>query len=482
MEQRRDRSGPSPLGIAWGAALAVSAAAWVFFVSRGAHLLHFDAKAHLLVSRRVFDSLTPGWTQLGAVWLPLPHILNALPARSDVLYHTGLFASALGFLAFVLGLLALGRAAAEATGDPWAAVVALAVPALNPGWLYLQATPMTEPLFLAPVSGLALFLVRWRRDRRPRDLMAGCACSGLACLVRYEAWPIAAAALVLAFWIPDGLRLARRFLPLAALVGLVGPIVFVGVHTWVATDRAIYVIDSGNLTERGGNPWSALVLLGDGIAEGFGAGLAVAAVAGLALTVIRPHALSWLAAACAGPAVVTFTAYMAGHPTKTRYALLLAPAVGLALAAATRGRPLSQAAATALAAAQLVTVGPPLPVLREAIRDRRDVAERRDAVAAFRHGYPGGRILASMGSLAPVLFETQLPLREFVHEGTGTYWEYAAVDPARNVRFVLVAPGDVLDQIRAYRPHFPEGFVPVGRWGLVTVYERAGDVVRPGTP
>src|SRR6185503_10300936 len=297
MGQRRDRSGPSLFAWTLGWALAVAGVAWVFFVSHGAHLLHFDAKAHLLVSRRVFDNLTPGWTQLGAVWLPLPHILNAVPACSDALYHTGLFASALGLAAFALGLHALGRTVLEATGDPWAAVVALAVPALNPGWLYLQATPMTEPLFLAPVGGLALFLVRWRRGRRPRDLMLAFGCAGLACLVRYEAWPIAAAALVVAFAMPGGAGLARRFLAPAALVGLVGPVLFFGVHTWVATERAFYVIDAGNLTEKGGDPWSALTLLAGGIADGFGVGLAVAATVCLLLAVVRPHPLLWLAVA-----------------------------------------------------------------------------------------------------------------------------------------------------------------------------------------
>jgi hypothetical protein len=56
-------------------------AAFAIVAPSGAHLLHFDAKAHLVVARRVFDNITPGWSQLGAIWLPLPHILNALPRR-----------------------------------------------------------------------------------------------------------------------------------------------------------------------------------------------------------------------------------------------------------------------------------------------------------------------------------------------------------------------------------------------------------------
>src|SRR5947209_8066644 len=66
----------------------------------GLTLTHYDARAHLVVARRIFDSVTPGWQQIGAVWLPLPHVLNALPAQNDFFYRTGLFAVALSVVSF----------------------------------------------------------------------------------------------------------------------------------------------------------------------------------------------------------------------------------------------------------------------------------------------------------------------------------------------------------------------------------------------
>jgi hypothetical protein len=460
--------------LALAAALAISALAWAMVVGSRAHLLHFDAKAHLLVARRVLDSLTPGWTQLGAVWLPLPHILNVLPAQSDYLYRAGLFASLLGGVFFVLGVAALGHAAARGTGDPWAGALAMAVPLLNPGWLYLQATPMTEPLFLGLVGGLALYVVRWRVEGRERDLVAAAVLAGLACLVRYEAWPIAALAAVVACMRHWPSRAAfTRWAPLMLGVGLVGPVLFFGLHTWIATERAFYVIDDGNLTEERGSVTRALGLLAGGVVEAFGMPLAI--VGGLALAAIavrRRDPVLTMAVACAGPGIVTFTAYLAGHPTKARYALLLAPALGLALAAVTRGRRLAQAGALALCALQMVDAPVPLPVLREATRDRRDVAVRKPFADNFRLQYGGGRLLASMGSTAPVLFETGLHLRDVVHEGNGHYWANAVVDPARFVSWVLVADGDVLDQVRSYRRAFPEGFVPVWSGARLTLYAR----------
>src|SRR5688572_13467871 len=116
--------GPPPLGVALAAASGLVSTALVMAVTSGANLLHYDAKAHLLVARRVLDSLTPGWLQLGVVWLPLPHLLNVLPAQNDFLYATGLFGSAAGAVAFLAGLAALGLAAARAARDEWAGVVA----------------------------------------------------------------------------------------------------------------------------------------------------------------------------------------------------------------------------------------------------------------------------------------------------------------------------------------------------------------------
>ena len=465
------RKGPALPPETAAATLVIALTAWALVIGHRAHLLHFDAKAHLLVARRVLDNITPGWTQLGSVWLPLPHILNAVPAASDFLYQTGLFAGVLGLAFYVAGVLALAAAAMRATGDRWAAGVAAAVPLLNPGWLYLQATPMTEPLFLGPVAGLAYGVVRFRTGGRNVDLYLAAACAFLASLVRYEAWPIVAVAAVVA-----GLGGERfRIRPAAVLLGLglALPVLLFGLHTWFASDRFLYVIDDGNLTEQRGSVDLATTQLADGIVDAFGLPLALLGCAAVAVVVVRRRdPLLAMAFACTGPAVVTFTAYMAGHPTKTRYPLLMAPAFALALAAVTRHRRLAQLGALAVAALQLVVAPDPLPVLKEATRDRVNVAIRRPAMEAFRVRYHGGRLLASMGSTAPVLWETRLPLREIVHEGNGHYWDSAVVDPSRYVAWVLLAEGDVLDQQRVYRRNFPEGFVEVWRGARLTLYER----------
>src|SRR3989440_13017718 len=73
----------------------------------GLTLSHYDARGHLIVARRIIDSITPGWQQIGAVWLPLPHVLNALPVQIDAFYRTGASAVAISVASFVVATMAI---------------------------------------------------------------------------------------------------------------------------------------------------------------------------------------------------------------------------------------------------------------------------------------------------------------------------------------------------------------------------------------
>ena len=174
-------------------ALVVGLAAWVFYLNEGLVLAHYDAKAHLVVARRVIDSLTPGWRQIGAVWLPLPHLIQILPTQVDLLYRTGAFGSLLSVVCFSVGAWALSRMVLLFTGSRSGAVTAAALFLLNPNLLYIQSTPMTEPMLIAATLLTVLWLVEWLPgDETPLRLK--CALF-LTAWTRYEAWPILVAAL-----------------------------------------------------------------------------------------------------------------------------------------------------------------------------------------------------------------------------------------------------------------------------------------------
>ena len=141
------------------AALSLAAVAWSW--RHGAMLNYGDAVAHLHIARRVFDSRLPRFTQLGSVWLPLPHIL-VLPFVQVYSWWANGFAGAIpSALAYLAGCVGVYRLARHWLRPP-AAALALAVFATNPNLLYLQTTAMTEPLFLCEMIWIAVWLVEWR--------------------------------------------------------------------------------------------------------------------------------------------------------------------------------------------------------------------------------------------------------------------------------------------------------------------------------
>src|SRR3954447_17203898 len=170
----------------------------------GLTLSHYDARGHLIVARRIFDSITPGWQQIGAVWLPLPHLLNAIPVQLDVFYRTGLSAVAISVLSFAAACAGIAWIVLSLTESIPAAIAGTLVFALNPNIVYLQATPMSEPLLLAlAVIGVGLVLASAKRDDDADAANVGVRAGvvlALACLTRYEAWPVAYASLGAAAW------------------------------------------------------------------------------------------------------------------------------------------------------------------------------------------------------------------------------------------------------------------------------------------
>ena len=136
-------------------ALVLAFVALLVCYTRGYVLLYGDAVAHLAIARRIFDSRNPGLSQLGGVWLPLPHLLILPFVQRMLWWQTGLAGSWPSLLCYVIGVAGFFRLARRMMLPRWA-FAATAFYALNPNLLYLSTTAMTEPLFLALLVWLTL--------------------------------------------------------------------------------------------------------------------------------------------------------------------------------------------------------------------------------------------------------------------------------------------------------------------------------------
>ena len=92
--------------------MAASVLAGVWSWRNHAMLNYGDAVAHLHIARRVIDSHEPGLSQLGSVWLPLPHLLM-IPFVAVYAWWAnglaGLIPSALAYIAGCAGIYRLAR-------------------------------------------------------------------------------------------------------------------------------------------------------------------------------------------------------------------------------------------------------------------------------------------------------------------------------------------------------------------------------------
>jgi len=247
----------------------VSILSFLFYLRRGEILLYGDAVAHINIARRVFDSRTPGLLQLGTVWLPLPHLLMIPFLLSNWMWKTGVGGSIPSMAAYVfgtVGIFRLVRGVLSPASQPspmvrFTAWLAALIYGSNPNLIYLQATAMTEPLYLALFIWALVYFNEFVQEWRPpvesanppaRSALVKCGtCLVAACLTRYDGWflavvmGVAAMAVALRVHHPwQGLRgrLIRFLLVAAAAPAL-----------WLAYNAIVY----RNPLEFANGPYSA---------------------------------------------------------------------------------------------------------------------------------------------------------------------------------------------------------------------------------
>jgi len=475
-----------------GLALVLGVFAALHYQRLGLALSHYDTRGHLVVARRIIDSLTPGWQQIGAVWLPLPHLLNALPVQIDAFYLTGASATAISIASFALAAGSIAWIVRAVTDSSHAAAIGAGVFVLNPNVLYLQSTPMTEPLLLGLTTlGVAL-LIAFHQDRIAVPPARVGAVLALACLTRYEAWPVTCAAFAIGFLVEwrrstDFSAAVRRCAamwvwPAAAVAGfmLFSRIV---VGEWFVSS-GFFVPDN----PVRGQPWAVSVAIWEGTYRLSSYVLAVAAAIGfvtLGLRSIRDRSAgpALLAVSLLAAAALPWMAFLDGHPFRIRYMvpLVAAEAVGVGLAAGLLQRAHRHAwlVVVTLVAFQLNPLSPDAPMVLEAQWDRPNADGRRPVTERLTADYDGATVMASMGSLGHYMQDLSaegFELRDFLHEGNGDIWLGALEGPRPFVGWVLIEElsegGDVLAQRARANPRWLEGFTRVAEGAGLALYRR----------
>jgi hypothetical protein len=514
--------------------LAVGLASFFYYYAHQLTVAHYDAKAHLLVARRIFDSIEPGYGQIGVNWLPLIHLLYLPLVAIESQYRSGFLPSLISVFSFALSGWLAFRISHRITGSISAGIIAACIIIANPNLEYLQGCPLTEPVAMLLLLLAVDSLIIWRESDHSNLPWLSAVWAALGALCRYEGWYLIAGILLLLavdFW--------TRYVPRDR--ALKAGIVYITVFGVPAAAHFGYIFfrlgDSFFRRVAEGNPdpyvtyrrpfLSALYHLGE-LSQMAAIITLLLAGAGLLLFCIQrnewkrraPILLLWL------PSLINISALYWGLIYRLRYSVLLLPAVavfGSLVITSARGKRsallmLSIAAsalpwlswfairagwsdtlvpgpgAILLPVAALVLfmlarvkdlyewallilciLGmqlPPLarenrPILIETLEHGFIEPERHEVLEYLRRNYDGKRILIDMGKLAPLVYDSGLPVKDFVYnEGGETSWHRALKNPEREVGWLCAQKGDAVAQQLQVDPRWAAGY----SLALKTVY------------
>ncbi|MBZ5612282.1 MAG: glycosyltransferase family 39 protein [Acidobacteriia bacterium] len=454
------KKAPLELGLVVIGLLALSAGATALVNHFGWTLYYGDAEAHLNIARRIFDSRTPGYDQIGTVWLPLPHLLSLALVWKDAWWRNGLAGAVPSSACFVLAGAFLFSAMRRATQSSSAALASLGLLALNPNLLYLQSTPMTEPVSLACILALLYFTIRFRETQSFTAVVGAGAASLAASLTRYEGW------FLIPFVAVYFLCAARRRRIVVALVftliAALGPLFWLAHNWWLYSNplefingpysaRSIYqrTLDQHIRPYPGDRDWrQAWLFFRTAARMCAGWGVVAAALAGIA-GVIWKRVFWPVCFAALLPVFYLWSMHSGGTPIyvpqlwfnsyyNTRYGLAALPLLAIAggclvLVAGQRWRPF--VAAAIVLAGLTPWLARPHPEAWVCWKESQVNSEARRAwtrqaadflVSQYR---PGQGIITSFGDLAGIFREAGIPLRETLHQGNVLPWIFATTRP-----------------------------------------------------
>lgn len=454
---------------------AISAAYFIFYLNNGLGLAYNDARSHLDIGRRVVENLNPGLAQLGSVWLPLPHLLMVPTIWNDFMWHSGLAGAIQSMISFVATGLIIYQFLKRVGVGLLGRLVGVAMFAANLNVLYLQSTAMTELLLIAMMTAGAYFLVMWFKEDKLMDLIKSAFFIMLSVLTRYDGWFLlfmATGLIVTYTWKRRGYKVAEGmiilFLTLASLgVGLwllwnkliFNDWLYFATGPFSAQAQQLQLEDAGNLATKG-NMWLSVSSYLLALAYNSYTLPAILGLIGIiafwrdkkVMRSVRFASLIFLA-----PLFFNVLALYLGHSVlfiqgisgetwfNVRYGVMLAPSIaifiGYLVHRAKAFRPtiiglLIFVLFFAFANKDAVTIDD-----ARVGSSQKNVSEVSGWLKANTANEPG-YILISAASHDAIIFSSGLPMKKFIHEGTGSYWESATTSPDRWARWIVMRTHD----------------------------------------
>lgn len=484
----------------------VSIISFVIYYFNGLGLSYNDARSHLDIGRRVVEGLKPGLAQLGSVWLPLPHILMIPTVWNDFMWHSGLAGALTSMVSFVaagiliylflkkLGVGILGR------------LIGVFVFASNLNILYLQSTAMTELLLMATMTAGAYELVKWAKSDNIFDLLKAAFWIMLSTLIRYDGWFLFlfAATLILFQVIRK-----RGYKTAEGVIIFFSTLAAFGIFLWLLWNQLIFkdalffalgpysaraqqqqMEEAGNLMTKG-NLWLSVQFYLYALIYNSGAFTAILGLLGAAALWIDKRILvnvRLTSLVLLSPLLFNVIALYAGHSVlfiqglsgntwfNVRYGVMMVPSIAIFI-----GFLIDR-----VKSLRTVLIGLLLFVTffsftsfdAVTIDDARVGSSQKNVTevsgwlknnALNKEGF----VLISAASHDAIIFSSGLPMKRFIHEGTGAYWLEATNYPSHWARWIIMRTYDMSDMTYKAVSKTPDlaKYDLVGKYPFADIYE-----------
>lgn len=461
------------------AAVVLSISSFIYCYQNGLITAYGDSRAHLNIARRVVDSLTPGFAQLGGAWLPLLHVLMIPTVWIDPLWHSGISGSFVNMPAYVLAVYFLCKLVYEATKSKLNTLIAFVIFAFNVNVLYFQATPMGEVLFISTLIIAIYYLYKWANTQNVLSLVASAVFFMLSSLNRYEGWFFAVGAVGVVAIISlsrQGWRKAEGTIIIFSVVACLGIALWLLWQLLIFGDPLDFLhsefaagVNTARDIEAGIVPTHKDIkvsILTQFYASTHSNGLIITilGLAAVAFSYIKVklnifHAKNLIFLVALIPFVFgIYVMYKGNVPTyvpeiridrempdffNVRYTLFALPAFALFISTLTRQR-MIQLILLEVAIINSLSLLPLYGRKVTALQDWGNLSTREhiEPQVWFRKNYDKGLILVSVASSDAFIFKTRIDMDKFISEGSGKYWDISLERPYRYARWVIIQESD----------------------------------------
>jgi hypothetical protein len=484
----------------------ISIESFVYYYNNGLGLAYNDARSHLDIGRRVVEGLKPGFAQLGSVWLPLPHLLMTVTIWNDFMWQSGLAGALQSMISYVgtgiLIYLFLKKINVGILGR----LIGVFVFAVNLNILYMQSTPMTELLLLGTMTAGVYHLILWHQEDKVFRLVKAAFFIMLSTLIRYDGWFLFlfAAGLILFHTIrKHGYKTAEGVVILFCTLAGFGIFLWLFWNQMIFKDPLYFAFGPYSADAQQKQLEAAGVLATKKnllisvetyvLAFIYNSGVFAVLLATIGSLFfwldkkidksIRIGSIALLA-----PLFFNVLALYLGHSAlyvqglagnswfNVRYGLMMVPAI-----AVFAGYLIHR-----LKSLRFVLIGLLFFVSFFAIVSRDAVTiddgeggssgYNVSAVSGWLHDHAinqNGYILVSTASHDEIVFSSDLPMKRYIDEGTGAYWDLATAHPDRWVRWIILRTGDTHDatyKVLQHNPAFNDKYYKVGSFPYADIY------------